>query len=154
MVFPSGWKERKWKWSSSVMSDSLWPHGLRPTMIFHQWDFPGKSTGVGCHCLLQRIFPTQGSNPGLPHGRQTLYHPIHQGSLKVTWFLILWACDQTGVVRGLINPALREAERLGRDEYTPGPRPNFNICSTCLIFLRLHFQEFPVLFRGRSILCI
>ena len=36
------------------------------------WDFPGKSTGVGCHFLLQGIFPTQGLNPGLPHCR--LYH--------------------------------------------------------------------------------
>ena len=43
--------------------------------------FPGKSTGVGCQILLQRIFPTQGSNPGLPHCRQTLYHLSHQGSL-------------------------------------------------------------------------
>ena len=37
------------------------------------WHFPGNSTGVGCHFLLQGIFPTQGSNPGLPHCRQTLY---------------------------------------------------------------------------------
>ena len=36
------------------------------------WDFPGKNTGVGCHFLLQEIFPTQGLNPGLPHCR--LYH--------------------------------------------------------------------------------
>ena len=36
------------------------------------WDSPGKSTGVGCHFLLQGIFPTQGSNLGLPHWRQTL----------------------------------------------------------------------------------
>ena len=38
--------------------------------LLHPWDFPGKSTGVGCHCLLQGIFPTQGSNPGLLHCRQ------------------------------------------------------------------------------------
>ena len=37
----------------SVLSDSLWPHGLQPTRLLHPWDFPGKSTGVGCHCLLQ-----------------------------------------------------------------------------------------------------
>ena len=43
----------KWKWSRSVMSDSFWPHGLWPTRLLHPWDFPGKSTGVGCHCLLQ-----------------------------------------------------------------------------------------------------
>ena len=46
----------------------------------HPWDFPGESTGVGCHCLLQGIFPTQESNPGLLHCRQTLYCLSHQGT--------------------------------------------------------------------------
>ena len=41
---------------------------------------PGKNTGVGCHALLQGIFPTQGSNPGLPYCRRILYHLNHQGS--------------------------------------------------------------------------
>ena len=44
------------------------------------WDFPGKNTGVVCHFLLQGIFPIQGSNPGLLHCRQILYHLSHQGS--------------------------------------------------------------------------
>ena len=44
------------------------------------WDFPGNSTGVDCHFLLQGIFPTQGLNPGLLHCRQTLYRLSHQGS--------------------------------------------------------------------------
>ena len=48
-------KSEKWKWSRSVVSDSLRPHGLQPTSLLRPWDFPGKSTGVGCHCLL-RIF--------------------------------------------------------------------------------------------------
>ena len=43
----------KGKWSRSVVSDSSRPHGLQPTRLLHPWDFPGKSTGVGCHCLLQ-----------------------------------------------------------------------------------------------------
>ena len=43
-------------------------------------DSPGKNTGIGCHDLLQGIFPTQGSNLGLPHCRQILYHLSHQGS--------------------------------------------------------------------------
>ena len=64
-------KERR-KWSHSVMSDSLWPHELQPTRLLHPWDFPGKSTGVGCHFFLQGIFLTQESNLGLPHCRQTL----------------------------------------------------------------------------------
>ena len=44
------------------------------------WDSPGKNTGVGCHLLLQVIFLTQGSNPGLLHCRQTVYHLSHWGS--------------------------------------------------------------------------
>ena len=40
--------------------------------LLHPWNFPGKSTGVGCHFLLQGIFLTEGSNPGFPHCRQTL----------------------------------------------------------------------------------
>ena len=40
-------------------------------------DSPDKNTGVGCHALLQGIFPTQGSNPGLLHCRWILYHLIH-----------------------------------------------------------------------------
>ena len=46
-------ESEKWKWSCSVVSDSLWPHGLQPTRLLHAWDFPGRSTGVGfSHCLL------------------------------------------------------------------------------------------------------
>ena len=37
---------------TSVVSDSVQPHGLQPTRLLHPWDFPGNSTGVGCHCLL------------------------------------------------------------------------------------------------------
>ena len=55
-------------------------NGLQPTRLLSPWDFPGKSTGVGCHCLLQGIFLIQGSNPGLPHCRQMLYPLSHQGS--------------------------------------------------------------------------
>ena len=45
--------------------------------------FSRQEYGVGCHFLLQRIFPTQGSNLGLPHCRQTLYCLTHQGSLSL-----------------------------------------------------------------------
>ena len=48
LPFPSPMHEsEKWKWSHSVMSDSLRPHGLQPTRLICPWDFPGKSTGVG-----------------------------------------------------------------------------------------------------------
>ena len=45
------------KWSCSVVSDPLWPHGLQPIRLLCPWDFPGKNTGVGCHFLLQGSSP-------------------------------------------------------------------------------------------------
>ena len=61
--------------SRSVMSDSLWPHEL-----YSPWNSPGQNTGVGSLSLFQGIFPTQGSNPGLPHCRRILYQLSHKGS--------------------------------------------------------------------------
>ena len=66
--------------SCSVMSNSLQPHGLQPARLLCSWDAPGKNTGVGCHALLQGIFPAQGSNSGLPHCRQIINHLSHQES--------------------------------------------------------------------------
>ena len=55
LPFPSPMHEsEKWKWSPSVVSESSRPHGQQPTRLLHPWDFPGKSTGVGCHCLLHK----------------------------------------------------------------------------------------------------
>ena len=57
LPFPSPMQEsEKWKWSRSVVSDSEQPHGLQPTRLLRPWDFPGKSTGVGCHRLLRFVF--------------------------------------------------------------------------------------------------
>ena len=61
--------------SHSVVSDSLWPRGQ-----YSPWNSPGQNTGVSSHSLLQGIFPTQESNPGLLHCRQILDHLSHQGS--------------------------------------------------------------------------
>ena len=66
------WSESK---SYSVVFDSLWSHGL-----YSPWSSPGQNTGVGSHSLLQGIFPTQGSNTGLPHWRWILHQLSHQGS--------------------------------------------------------------------------
>ena len=60
--------------SCSVVPNSLWPHGL-----YSPWNPSCQDTGVGSLSLLQGIFPTQGSNPGLPHCRQILYQLSHQG---------------------------------------------------------------------------
>ena len=66
---------------------------MEPTRLLHLWDFPGKNTGMGCHFLLQEIFPTQGLNLGLPHCRQMLYHLSHQG--HKTWN-IFWVYSASG----------------------------------------------------------
>ena len=63
--------------SHLVVSDSLWPHGLQSP-----WNSPGQNTGVGTCSLLQGIFPTQGSNPGLPQCRWILYQLSHKGSIS------------------------------------------------------------------------
>ena len=59
----------------SVVSDSLWLHGL-----YIPWNSPGRNIGVGCLSLFQGIFPTQGSNPGLLHCRRILHQLRHKGS--------------------------------------------------------------------------
>ena len=68
------WKSEKWKSFSRVR--------LFATPLYSPWDSPGQNTGVGSLSLLQEIFPTQGSNPGLLHCRQSLYHLSHKGSNK------------------------------------------------------------------------
>ena len=50
--FSNAWK---WKWSCLAMSDPQRPHGLQPTRLLRPWDFPSKSTGVGCQCLLREV---------------------------------------------------------------------------------------------------
>ena len=64
--------------SLSVMSDPLQPHGL-----YGPWNSLGQNTGVGSLSLLQGIFPTQGSNPGIPHHRQILYQLSYKGSPRI-----------------------------------------------------------------------
>ena len=75
--------------SHSVLSDSLQPHGLPFARLFYPWGFSRQEFEVGCHSLLQGIFPTQGSNPGLPQYRQILYQLSHQGSQRtLEWVAI------------------------------------------------------------------
>ena len=89
--------------SRSVLSDSLPPHGL-----YRPWDSPGQNTGVGSRFLLQGIFPTQDSNPGVPHCRLILYQQSHQGSprtLKWVAYPFLGDLPDPGIELG--SPALQ-----------------------------------------------
>ena len=102
----------------SVMSNSLRPHGL-----YSPQNSPDQNTGVGSLSLLQGIFPTQGSNPGLPYCRQILYQLSHQGSPRILEWVAYpfssgssWPRNQTGVscIAGgfFTNRAIREAPFL------------------------------------------
>ena len=102
----------------SVVYDSLWPHGL-----YSPWNSPGQNTVVGSLFLLQGIFPTQGSNPSLPHCRRILYQLSHKGSPKTLEWVAYPFCsrffqprNRTGIsyIAGkfFTNWAMREAPQV------------------------------------------
>ena len=62
------------------MSDSSRPHGLQPTRLLHPWDFPGKSIGVGCHCLLHKL---------LNHSQFMAYYETSKKFKKINWLLVI-----------------------------------------------------------------
>ena len=73
--------------SCSVMFNSLRPHGL-----YNPWNSPGQNTGVGSLSLLQGIFPTQGSNPGLPLCRRILDQLRYKGDPRILeWVAYLFS---------------------------------------------------------------
>ena len=66
-----------------------------PARFLCLWNYPGKNTGVHCYSLLQGIFSTQGSNPGL-QWRQILYSLSHRENLRVTFsirFMLATFCN-------------------------------------------------------------
>ena len=94
--------------SRSVVSDSLRLHGL-----CSPWNSPGQNTGVGSLSLLQGIFPTQGSNPGLLHCRRILYQLSHQGSPRILeWVAVHSPADLPDPGIKLESPALQADSSL------------------------------------------
>ena len=80
-------------------------------------DSTGKNTGVGCHALLQGILPTQGSNPGLPHGEQIFYSLCHQGSPRIlVWVAYLFP-------RGSIHPGIEPRSPALQADSLPAELP-------------------------------
>ena len=72
----------------------LWPQGLQPARLLCPWDSLGKNTEVGCHFLLQGIFPTQGSNLCLLHWQVDFFHWVtweaYSSRMLACDFLFLW----------------------------------------------------------------
>ena len=99
------WLHAKYEWSHSVVSDSLWSHGLEPTRLLCPWDSPGKNTGVGCHFLLQH------AKYAHPYSRLTRNSILKLNNIH-TLFLVLfvlldlyWCSNYTpGESHGLYNP--------------------------------------------------
>ena len=107
--------------SHSVVSKSLWPMDYSSPGSSVHGDSPGKNTGVGCHALFQRIFPTQGSNPSLPHCRQILHHLSYQWSPRtLEWLAYPFSRDLPNPGIGPGSPAL-QADSLPAE--LPGKPP-------------------------------
>ena len=94
---------------------------LRPHVLYSPWNSPGQNTGVGSLSLLQGIFPTKGSNPGLPNCRWILYQLSPKGSPRILEWVAYpfsrgssWPGNQAGVSctagRFFTNWAIREAQ--------------------------------------------
>ena len=116
--------------SHSVPSDSLRPHGL-----YSPWNSPGQNTRVGRCSLLQGIFPTQGSNPGLPYCRQILYQLGHKGSPRI----LEWVADPfsgifltQGLNQGLLH-CRRTLYQMGYEGSLSWPRNTQRNKRQCVI---------------------
>ena len=79
---------------STVDTLSLNPKDLRPQGLYSSWNSPGQNTGVGGLSLLQGVFPTQGSNPGLPHCKQIIYQLSHWRSIRILEW-VAYLCSST-----------------------------------------------------------
>ena len=86
----------------SVLSESLWPHGLQPARLLCPWNYPHKNIGVDCHFLLHRFFPTQGSNLQLMqllHWQAESLPLRHLGSP-------LYCCESESIICSIVSLSL------------------------------------------------
>ena len=94
-----------WMHACSVMSSSLQPHGLWLIRFLCSWDFSGKNTGVGCHILLQGIFPTQG---------QTLLSCVSCISRQILYHLSYQECHQHVKKKGTLCLEIHELKNTNK----------------------------------------
>ena len=120
--------EGRWWGQGERESRSVVFNSLRPHWPYSPWNSPGQNIGVGSLSLFQGIFPTQGSNPGLPHCRQTLYQLSHKGSpffSMIRWFLFL----------SLFTVDCIDLFQILNQSYTPKISPTWSQCINLLNIL-------------------
>ena len=135
---------------------------LRPQGLYSPWNSPGQNAGVGSLSLLQGVFPTQGSNPGLPHCKQVFYQLSHKGSPRLLEWVGYpfsrgspWPRNQTGVscivIRFFTNWAIREAS-LFNQPITFGDSFQFWLFFSFqfILFYRVLFYHHVLFFTGSS----
>ena len=112
--------------SLSVVSDSLRGHGP-----YNPWNSPGQNTGAGSLSLFQEIFPTQGSNPGLPHCRRILYQLSHKGSPTEIYVHINIdiTLNQALDTESLINTTLKRQTEFSPEIESQGIRKGYFLVS-------------------------
>ena len=147
----------KWKWKSlsRVVSDSLWP----------PWNSPGQITGVGSLSLLQGIFATQGSNPGLPHCGWILYQLSHEGSPRILEWVAYPFSRGSSQPRNLLgssvsciaggfftNWAIREAPKQPICHQKMNALKRVSVC-ICREIYRYRHVKFRVSLKGNSDTC-
>ena len=115
-----------WKWSRSVVSDSSRPQGLQPTRLLLPWDFPGKSTGVGRHCLLRPYFLhwsylNSGGRKGNQKEQENCFNKVHI-CVPVCFVVVLKYLSVSSVQfsRSVVSDSLRPHE----PQHTRPPCPS------------------------------
>ena len=113
-------ESEKEKRSRSVVSDPQRPHGLQPSRRLHPWDFPGKSTGVGCHCLLQYCHPTFNlcaeyiiQNAGLDEAQATIKIAVRNINNLIYVDDTTFMAESEGELKHLFRKVKAESEKVG-----------------------------------------
>ena len=95
--------------SHSVMPNSVWPHGPKPTRLLYPWGFSKKGYYRGWAFPFPGIFPTPGSKLSLLSCRQILYHLSHQGSPATWWDVLKTATPATGIAQQKVPNSPRQS---------------------------------------------
>ena len=133
LTFPSPMHEsEKWKWSRSVMSDSQQPHGLQPTRLLHPWDFPGKSTGVGCHCPIGVVNRSPSTEEVRTQLSVTVSYQHNEKKVKVPESCLA-LCDPTvcslqgSSVHGILQARILERVAISFSRESSWPRDRIQV---------------------------